>query len=172
MNLYLDLNKAVQVPSTGTDSVSDSHARREYKESFGRTSVGVIGGDASHDDPDVGRKWRDAPDSGEGSLEEELEDDRKRDTEIAQERGIVAKKEEAEPTKKALDILKSFTGDLTTQLAMYTPNDREIEYLTTVRGYSLEDVTKGYVGITGRERAQFNDWLHQRLKTSIGRLLR
>jgi hypothetical protein len=173
MSLYLDLTKAVQIPSTGTDTVSGAHSAREYKESFSRTSSGVTGGDPSPDKPEVGKRWRDS--DGEGSLDEELEADRKRDTEIAQERGIIAKKEDdskQESTKKALDILKSFSGDLSAHLAAYTPNEREVEYLVDFRGYDAEDVAKGLVRITGRERAKFNDWLHSRLRTSIDRLLR
>jgi hypothetical protein len=172
MNLYLDLHKAVQIPTTGTDAVSGPHAARKYNESFNRVNSGVMGGDASPDRPEVGRKWR-KPDQ-EDSLDEDLEEDRKKDSELAAERGIIPSKEKddsSSTTKKALDILKSFSGELSTQLAAYTPNEREIEYLTAVRGYDYTDVVKGYVQISGRERSKFNDWLHERLKTSIDRLV-
>jgi|LakMenE01Jun11ns_1017448.scaffolds.fasta_scaffold9953112_7 hypothetical protein len=171
MNLYLDLNKAVQIPSTGTDSVTGARAARSYEESFTRHSSGALGGDASPDDPDVGRKWRKAEQGDPESLDAELEKDREKDSQIAQERGIVVRKEEVKDTNKALEILKSLSGDLHEQLAYYMPNEREVEYLTVVKGNSVEDVMKGYVRISGYERARFNEWLHTRLMSSIHKLV-
>lgn len=183
MNLYLDLKKAVgQVPSTSTDTPDEGRAARAYNESFARRPGGVAN-DAKHDDPQVGGKW-----SQGDSLDAELEEDRKRDTQIAQERGIVqgpeAKKSEA------AEILKSFAAEMQAQVAPYMPNDTEIEYLTTQcyksesvldsRGvesivrtpYTRDDVQKGYARIEGSERARFNDWLHKRFVESLGKLTR
>lgn len=167
MTLYLDLYKAVQIPSTGTDAVSDAKNARRYKESFTRNHSGVMGGDASPDRPDVGKKWKESED-----LDSELEEDRKLDSEIAQDRGVIAKKpDEPESAKKAINILKSFSDNLSEQLSKNLPNEREIEYLTTICGYDADDVMKGYAKITGHERAKFHAWLHQRLKKSINRLV-
>lgn len=164
MTLYLDLHKAVQIPSSGTDSSSETKEARRYKESFARTHSGVMGGDASPNRPDVGANWKESED-----LQDELEQERKLDSEIAQERGVVSKKDDS--TKKAIDILKSFSSDLNEQIAKSLPNEREIEYLTTVCGYDVDDVMKGYAKITGHERSKFHAWLHQRLKKSINRLV-
>lgn len=173
MNLYLDLNKAVQIPSTGTDSISGNRAARAYEESFSRRSSGALGGDATPDDPEVGRKWRKVEQGDPSALDTELEEDRKKDSEIAQERGVIVKEEDVGggETKKAIALLKSFSTELSTQLAYYIPNEREMEYLTVVKGYSVDDVMKGYARISGYERAKFNEWLHARLTDSINRLV-
>ncbi len=181
MNLYLDLKKAVgQVPSTSTGTVSERQGARSYNESFSRQSSGVTGGDPSPDDPQSGGKW-----SHEDSLDDDLEADRKRDTEIAQERGIVAKPENTKKSE-AVEILKSLTESLRTPM----PNEVEIEYLTTqcyksetvidqygrvenVRvPYTRDDVIKGHARIDGYERSRFNAWLHERFQKSLGKLAR
>lgn len=186
MNLYLDLKKAVgQVPSTATESPDDRRASRQYNESFSRRPGGV-GNDASHDDPRQGGKW-----SHEESLDDELENDRKRDTQVAQERGIISKPEETKKSSdEAVDILKSFADHMRAQVEPYMPNEAEIEYLTTqcyksetvldrfgqvenVRvPYTREDVIKGRARIQGLERARFNDWLQERFQKSLGKLAR
>jgi len=165
MNLYLDLKKAVgQVPSTATDTVSEREDSRRYKESFSRRSSGVLGGDASPDDPQVGGKW-----SHDEALDDELENDRKTDTQIAQERGIVGKPEQSK-AQEAADMLKSFTFDLQQQVSQIMPNECELEYLTDVCGYTREDVIKGLAKIEGFERAKFNAWLNARFQQSVSRL--
>ena len=163
MNLFLDLRKAVAIPNTGTDAVPGPRAAREYKESFNKDHSGVTGGDVSEDKPEVGKRWK-----ADEHADDDLEEDRKRDTEIAQERGVVGKP--VEETKKALNILKSFTEDLKDQLNKSQPNEREIEYLTTECGYEYADVIKGRARITGRDRDLFNTWLHTRLRKSLQRL--
>lgn len=165
---YLDLKKAVQIPSVGTDAHSDRHAVRKYNESFGRRHSGVVGGDLSPDRPEVGKKWK-APKEGE-ALDDELETERQEDNKLAADRGIIPEKPES--TKKALDVLKSFSSALGNELSVYNPNPREIEFLTEVRGYSLDEVMKGRVQIVGRERAMFHEWLTHRLQKSISRLAR
>lgn len=159
--LFLDLSKAVAVPNTGTDHVSEGRDARKYNESFARRGSGVLGGDASPDDPEVGKKWRN---SDEGGLEAELEEARKLDSEKAQEQGIVPKaKEEA---KKALQAL---TDRVSYELRAGVPNVREVEYLLS-KGHAYESIMKGQVHITGRDRALFNQWLHSRLVSSVDRL--
>lgn len=184
MNLYLDLTKAVaQVPSTATDTPDDRRASRQYNESFSRRPGGV-GNDASHDDPQQGGKWS----HGE-SLDDDLEEDRKRDTQIAQERGIVPKPEQTKKSEAA-EMLKSLAGLLHAQVEETLPNDVELEYLTTqcyksesvidqygrvenVRvPYTKDDVIKGHARIEGYERARFNAWLHERFQKSLGKLAR
>lgn len=164
MNLFLDLRKAVTVPNTGTDSSSGAKTARAYKESFDQDHSGVTGGDASEDDPEVGKRWK-----SDENADDDLEEDRKRDTEIAQERGVVGKP--PEEAKKALDIIKALNTDLQEQLYKSQPNEREVEYLTTVCGYEYDDVVKGRARIVGRERDLFNTWLHNRLRKSLNRLV-
>lgn len=185
MNLYLDLKKAVgQVPSTSTDTPDERRASRQYNESFARRPNGVSGGDASHDDPQQGGKW-----SHEESLDEDLENERKRDSQIAQERGIV-RGPEGTAKSEAADMLKSFAAALTAQVAPNMPNETEIEYLTTqcyksetvinrygqeenIRvPYTREDVIQGRAKIEGSERSRFNDWLQERFQKSLGKLVR
>lgn len=166
MNLYIDLNKAVNIPNTGTDRVDGNRAAREHKESFNRRGSGALGGDPTNDDPEVGGKW------AHGENDDDLEADRKLDSQVAAERGIVGKKEEAKKSQEAVDILKSFSSAMREQAARTMPNEREVEYLTAVCGYDVDDVMKGRARIVGPERTRFNDWLHQRLQASISRLSR
>ena len=181
MKLYLDLRKAVgQIPSTATDTVSERRNVREYNESFTRHSSGAAGGDPSEDDPKVGGKW-----SHEESLDDELEGDRKRDTQIAQERGIISKPESTSKSE-AINMLKSLAASVMPDM----PTETEITYLTTqcfksetvinrygveetVRvPYTREDVIKGRARIEGSERARFTDWLQERFQKSLSGLPR
>lgn len=163
MNLYLDLNKAVQVPSTSGDRVDGRTAARAHRESFNRRGPGALGGDPTHDDPDVGNAWT------HGEDDAELEEARKLDSQIAADRGIV-RGAETKKAQEAVEILKSFTQDLRYQMAAVAPNEREVEYLTSVCGYSVDDVMKGRAKIVGSERSRFNSWLHERLQASLSRL--
>lgn len=183
MRFYIDLNKAGgQVPSTATSTVDDRQAARNYNESFSRRSSGVAGND-TQEDPQQGGKW-----SHDEPLDDELEADRKRDTQIAQERGIVSKP--AEDTKKSetVEILKSLTSVLRNRVS--TPTESEIEFLTTqcyksesvltdygtektVRvNYTKDDVMKGYARIEGADRVRFNAWLSERFQKSLGKLVK
>lgn len=168
MRLFLDLSKAVPVPSVGTSSVSVQKDARSYNESFNRRSVGAMGGDASPDLPEVGKQRRNSSES----LDDALEEDRKRDSEISQERNLTPKdsteEEEEEPTSKALAILKSFNNSLSS--IKVVPNPTEVEYLTSVAGYSPSDVYAGRAKIVGLERAKFNSWLLDKLTNSVQRL--
>lgn len=173
MNLYLDLYKAVQIPSMSTDAKPERRAARQFNESFTRRNSGVVGGDLTPDDPDVGRKWRNPKDE-EKTLDDDLEEEREEETKQAADRGIIPKsdKKKEENTKKALDICKSLSSNLSAELRSYAPNVREVEFLTEVRGYPMEAVLKGQVQISGRERSMFSEWLTSRLQTSINRLPR
>ena len=93
MNLYLDLFKAVGIPNTATGPADDRQSSRSYKESFSRDHSGVTGGEP--DDHAI-----DANNSADA--DEDLESDRKSDSQIAQERGVVGK-----PTNKAICQLGS-----------------------------------------------------------------
>jgi len=166
MNLYLDLSKAVQIPNTANDAKPERQSIREYNESFTTSKTDALS------EPDDKVHSDDAGDNT-GSLDDELENDRKLDTQIAQERGIVGKPD----VKKAFnvdgfDLLKSFTASLQDQLDVVTPNAREIEYLVDVCGYTRDDVMKGYATITGSERNRFNTWLQDELRKSIRKLAR
>jgi len=144
MNLYLDLNKAVQVPNVSTGPKSGEQAARAHEDSFNTRSSGVSGGDPTPDDPDVGKKWR-------GSNESD-EDDK------------------PETTSKAVDILKAFTARLQTEVEKSVPNEREVEYLMDECGYSREEISKGYARIVGHERARFNTWLNARFMHSVSQM--
>lgn len=176
MNIYLDfenLAKAVQVPSTATDTISEERGARQYNESFHRQSSGVTGGDPTADDPQQGGKW--SHDDGDGDTEG---DDTKRDSEVAREKGV------SEKSIEAVDMLKSFTSMLNAQVRAFMPNETEIEYLTTQcyspnldeKGnrihYTREDVLKGRATIEGSERGRFTDWLNDRFQKSVGKLTR
>lgn len=170
MNLYLDLNKAVQIPSTANDAKPERQSIREYNESFTTSKTGVA---AEPDD----KIHSDESGDNTGSLDDELEDDRKLDTQVAQERGIVGKPEgKAEDVKKSIsdgfDMLKSFTAQMRDELNATAPNVREIEYLVDVCGHARADVVKGYATITGSERNRFNTWLQDELHKSIRKLTR
>jgi hypothetical protein len=158
MNLYLDIRKAVQVPSVSTDSIEGDRAARQHDSSFSRQSSGVIGGDASGDDPEVGKKWKDG----------DVDDDEKSDSQIAEEKGITVKPD----TKKseAVDMLKSMRYGLEAQLQLSAPNSREVEYLTTECGYTHEEVVKGLAVISGAERNRFNTWLQNKFVNAVSRL--
>lgn len=172
MNLYLDLYKAVQMPSTATDAQPERRAARQFNESFTRRNSGVVGGDLTPDHPDVGRKWRN-PSDDDDTLDDELEKEREKEAELASKRGIIPKPDKKEEgTKKALDIFKSLSSNMAAELRSYTPNVREVEFLTEVRGYPMEAVLKGQVQISGRERSMFTEWLTGRLQKSINRLPR
>lgn len=166
MNLYLDLNKAVQIPNTATDSVPGRQGVRQYNESFDQRSSGV--------DSEPNDKDNEESPNNEGSLDDTLEDDRKLDTQVAQERGIVEKPDAkaAKKSSEASDMLKSFTASLQQQLGYARPNEREIEYLTSECDYSRDDVIKGRARITGSERNRFNTWLQGEFEKSIKRLAR
>lgn len=163
MNLYLDLNKAVQIPSTANDSKPEREGIREYNESFTTRRTGV---DNEPDD-----KERSDTDNT-GSLDDDLENDRKLDTQVAQERGIVGKPETKKSLGYGFDMLKSLTDDIQSQLSGARPNVREVEYLTDICGHSHDDVMKGYATITGSERNRFNSWLQDELQKSIRKLAR
>lgn len=168
MKLYLDLNKAGgQVPSTAMDSTPERTNVRAYNESFSRVSPGVMGGDPTGDS---------GGHHGDTSLDDELEADRKKDSDIAQERGLIQgmkPKGEEEDTKKsfAAELLDSFTVGLQKSLHATLPNDREVEFLLE-RGYSRDDILKGYAKITGADRARFVAWLEDRFHKSLDRLYR
>lgn len=165
MNLYLDLNKAVQIPSTANDAKPERQSIREYNESFTTSKTGV----ASEPDDKV---HSDESGDNTGSLDDELENDRKLDTQVAQERGIVGKPDVKKSLGDGFDMLKSLTDDMRDQLNAATPNVREVEYLVDVCGYSHDDVMKGYATITGSERNRFNAWLQDELRKSIRKLAR
>lgn len=185
MHIYLDLKKAVQVPNTSTGPVTDRRAARQYEESFNRQSAGALGGEPTHDDPQQGGKWSH---DEEDSVDNELEAARKKDSQIAQERGIIL----ADKTEKseAAEMLKSFASALGSHLDQFAPNPAEVEYLTTqcfksevIQSefgpdkylrvpYTRDDVFSGRARIEGLERAKFNSWLQERFQKSLGKLIR
>lgn len=184
MHIYLDLKKAVQVPNTSTGPVTDRHAARKYDESFNRQHSGALGGEPTHDDPQQGGKWSH---DEEDTVDSELEEKRKKDMKIAQERGIIL---ESAKKSEAADILKSFSSALSSHVEQFAPNPAELEYLTTqcykselIQSefgpdkylrvpYTRDDVFSGRARIEGSERAKFNSWLQERFQKSLGKLIR
>ena len=164
MNLYLDLNKAVQIPSTANDETPEREDIRHYNESFTTRKTGAL---AEPDD----KTHSDTGDNTD-SLDDDLENDRKLDTQVAQERGIVGKPDVKKSLGDGFDMLKSLTETMQDQLRAATPNVREIEYLVDVCGYTHDDVMKGYATIIGSERNRFNSWLQDELRKSIRKLAR
>lgn len=155
MRLYLDIHKAVAVPNVSTSPSDDRQASRAYKESFSRDHSGVSGGE-----PDDHAISANGPDS-----DEDLESDRKADSKVAQDRGIVGK-----PINKAITQLNDIAKSFNNIVDAATISPLEYEYLTAEREYDPLDVRKGLVSIVGRERNMFNAWLVDRMRNAVSRL--
>lgn len=160
MKLYLDLNKAIgQTPNVGLDTPTEEQSVAESEGSYGRESVGVASGESSTpDDPDVGASWKHDEDSSvSNDTKDKLSDRKKKD----KDDGII---------KSAVEILESVNKSMDSTINYYINNPREIEFLTSVLGYSEEDVSKGLAVITGHNRSLFNRWLCDRLLESTTNL--
>jgi len=155
MRLYLDIHKAVTVPNVSTSPSDDRQASRAYKESFSRDHSGVSGGEP--DDHAISSNPADA--------DADLEEDRKSDSQVAQERGIVGK-----PVNKAINHLNDLAKSFNMIVETATISPLEYEYLTSEREYDPLDVRKGLVSIVGRERNMFNAWLVDRMRGAVSRL--
>lgn len=173
MRLYLDLQKAAAQPTGGTTTKKEEQAVAEDAESYVETTSGVSGGSASYDDPKVGRKWKHDDDD---SLDDEVEEQRQRRNARAQARNLVPTKEEIGIKKAfdetAIDMVKSLTSGLRDVLKLNTLTASEIDFLHTVKGYSLEEIKKGQLVIAGRDRNAFSEFLCQKVSKSLDNLYR
>lgn len=163
MRLFIPTNnisKAVTTPNVSTDTVSERRNARKYDESFSRVSQGVSGDSAAPDNPEVGAKWQHEE---ENSLDNELEEDRKKDKEINSSRGVV-KSDKVKKASEATDVVKSLTSAMQGFVRDTTINPLEVEFMKSYfDGCTDEDIKKGRVSITGRHRQAFNEWLCSRL---------
>lgn len=155
----LDLLKAVTPPNVGSSTLSDKRAQRKTKESYAKNPVGVMGGSgiAMYDDPDVGKQWKhDEEDSVDAELEEE-----------------VRNQEEDEDAEKsvAVVLLKSIRGVAEQDAKRYRPNESEVVFMRDVLGYNESDIMKGLVGIRGRDRHRFHEWMLDRMYKSLGSMM-
>ncbi len=160
----LDLLKAVQViPNTATTTPSDKTAQRQLKTSYAKHPTGVMGGAGivMEDDPDVGARWKHAP---EDSVEEELEEEREMEAAANKD---VKKSMLVDEVPSGLSMLSSLNKSLDAELSTLRYNPREVEFMTDVMGASRDDIRKGLVRIIGRDRHRFHEWLIDRMRASI-----
>lgn len=166
MKLYIDLHKAVTPPNVGTTAKPERQTVASHNSSYGKQPVGVSGGDASPDRPDVGKKWKH---SEEDSVDAETEKDHKKENKVAQERNEV-------PMKKAFseasELLKSLNAKFLAENNRYKPNDLEKSFLLDVCGYTEEDIQAGRAWISGKTRHTFNRWVNARMSKSLDILRR
>ena len=105
-----------------------------------------------------GASWKHDEDSSvSGDTKDKLADRKKKD----KDGGII---------KSAVEILEAVNKSMDSTINYATNNPREIEFLTSVLGYSEEDVSKGLAVITGSNRGLFNRWLCDRLLESTTNL--
>ena len=141
MKLYIDLNKAVNVPNMGQSTQGEEQSTRAHRNSYGKQPVGVMGGGSQADDPDEGGDWN--------HPEEE---------------------DEEKSLDAAKDVIKSLRGRLSEDIRRYKPMSSEQQYLIEVLGYSESDVMKGLAKIGPVQCQGFHDWLCDRMKKSVDRL--
>jgi hypothetical protein len=156
----LDLIKAVTSPNVGNVTESGKRSQRKMKESYAKQPVGVMGGAgiAMPDDPDVGDKWQhDEDDSVDTELETKV---RNQD-----------KDEEDTEKSVAVVLLKSLRIETEEQIAIYRHNPTEVVFMCDVLGYTEQDIRKGLVRITGRDRHRFHEWMLERMCTSVDSMM-
>ena len=153
--LYLDLNKAIQMPNAGGTTPDDKTARNQHLSSYAKRPVGVSNdGIVTEDDPDKGKRWTH---SDEDSVQAEV------DSNLS----AVDEEEEEKEVGKAIGLLKSMNVSLQTEIRSCLPNDLETSFMIEELGYDPIKVSKGQLFISGRDRHRFNEWTHARLAKSI-----
>lgn len=173
MELYLDLIKAGQMASSGTTAKKEDQAVASDAESYLERRPGVANeGSAGYDDPDHGKKWT----HGGETLDDKVEQQRQARNKKAQDRNLVPSDEEAGLKKafedSSLDMIKSLDSGLRNTLGLNTLSQTEVDFLHLVKGYSHEDISRGRVAITGRDRQLFSSWLCDRVQKSLDGLYR
>lgn len=164
MKHYLDMRKALgQVSSAGTDTQDEDRETMEHKASYTKRPVGAASGhEASHDDPDVGGKY-----GAGGTVDEELEGDRKENNKKAAKNNLIPVKKSSE----AVDMLKSITSGLEEVYDQLSPSELETEFLVS-QGHASDEVAKGLHWIAGHDRDLFDQYVVERMQKSIDALLR
>lgn len=165
MKHYLDIRKALpSVSSSGTDTQDEDREIMEHKASYTKRPVGAASGhEASHDDPDEGGKY-----GGGGTVDDELEGDRKANNEKAGKRNLIPVKK----SNEAVDMLKSLSSGLAEVYEQLTPSELESEFLVSHCGLPADEVAKGLHWIAGKDRDLFDQWVCDRMTKSIDALLR
>jgi hypothetical protein len=157
--LYLDIFKAVNLPTSGNVTESEKRAKIKYKDSYAKRPTGVMeeSGTLLEDDPDEGASWKHSDaDSQESEVDKELKEEEK------------SKDKDA---KKGLDILKSLNTAIRSEIDYYTPNELETQFMVEELGQDIRQVRKGLTSITGHNRHKFNEWVHSRLQKSVDSLV-
>lgn len=72
--------------------------------------------------------------------------------------------------EEGISILKSISGSLEAARKAYQPNPTEVSFLLE-QGYTVDEIMKGQVCITGRLRGLFQDWLCDRMAKSVNSLV-
>lgn len=164
MNHFLDTRKALpSVSSSGTDTKDEDRENMEHKASYTKRPIGVASGhEASHDDPEVGGKY-----GAGGTVDEELEGDRKENNKKATKQNLIPVKKSSE----AVDMLKSLTSGLEEVYQQMSPSELEAEFLVS-QGHAPESVAKGIHWIAGKDRDLFDNFVCDRMQKSLEALLR
>ena len=159
--IYLDLQKAIQMPNAGGSTPDDKRARAQHISSYAKQPVGVANeGIVKEDDPDKGKRWA-------------KDDDNSVQAEVDNELAVKKKDEEEEEevkVNKAIHMLKSLNSGIREEVSKSVPNSLEASFMVEELGYDPLRVSKGLMFIKGRDRHRFNEWAHNRLSKSIASL--
>jgi hypothetical protein len=173
MQLYLDLQKAITQATGGTTTKKEEQSVASDAESYVETTSGVSGHTAAYDDPETGKRWTH---DEEHSLDNEVELQRQKRNAKAQQRNLVPTKEEVGDKKSfgesPIDMVKSLTSGLRDSLNLNKLTSAEVEFLHVIKGYSLEDIKRGSVVISGKDRRAFSAFLCDRAARALGTLYR
>jgi hypothetical protein len=155
--IYLDLQKAIQMPNAGNTTPDEKTAQAQHLASYSKRPVGVASeGIVTEDDPDVGKQWKhDEKDSVQADVDEKLKAEDEEENEEEQE------------VNKATEFLKTMNSRLTEEVRSHLPNTLEVSFMVEELGYDPLVVSKGQLFISGRDRHKFNEWAHNRLSKSI-----
>ena len=73
--------------------------------------------------------------------------------------------DEEDEAEKAIEVLKALEQSTRAFVPQYNP--RELEFMQEVLGYSLSDIKKGLVKISGKNRHRFHEWSIERMNKSL-----
>lgn len=159
--IYIDIiKKAISsIPNVSVNSPSQNRSARQYDSSYEKDPIGVVGGSLSPDSPSVGAKWRGKDPT---TKEEEEAENEESDEAIREENELEAAK----------SLLKSVMHNVDLERRRYTLNPAEKQFLVEVLGYESDDLHKGSVVLSPTHRVEFNRWLCQRFRNSVGNLIK